>query len=164
MPQQVHRVQGVRKGAQQAKSNHREKKKREPTRRSKVNKIILTGRVGNDIELKQTAGGTSAVEFSVAVYEKYRDEEKTTWVRCKAFSGIAESIARRAEKGNKVLVEGKYSIDDYTDKEGNKKQSHYILVAYLEVLQKPQAKPQADTITTPYRSPDDENFDQFGWY
>lgn len=133
-----------------------------------MNKVVLTGRIGNDIEVKKTANGTSCVEISLAVNEKYKGEETTTWVKCKAYSGIADYIGY-FHKGDKILAEGRYKIDEYTDKEGNKKYSHYILLAGVEPMirkeqkeEKPEEpkEPKADTIT----APDEERFDQFGWF
>lgn len=135
-----------------------------------MNKQQFIGRLGQEIELKKTENGTSVIEFSLADTEKYKDKEVTTWLRCVAWSGIADTIAKYVHKGDKVYVEGKYRNEEYTAKDGTKRYKSYMLVAGFELLpnarqekqeENPEEKPvEPDTITTP----DNERYEQFGWF
>lgn len=142
-------------------------RRRDYSRRKKVNKQQFIGRLGQEIELKKTENGTSVIEFSLADTEKYKDKEVTTWLRCVAWSGIADTIAKYVHKGDKVYVEGKYRNEEYTAKDGTKKHRHYMLVAGCELLPNPKLEPkpepkpaEPDTIGTPY----DERYEDFGWF
>ena len=49
-----------------------------------VNKVILVGNLGKDVELRYTPSGAAVATFSLATSEKYKDkdgnaQEKTEW-------------------------------------------------------------------------------------
>lgn len=132
-----------------------------------MNRQQFIGRLGQEIELKKTNSGTSVIEFSLADTERYKDKEETTWLRCVAWSGIADAIAKYVHKGDKVYVEGKYRNEEYTAKDGSRRFKSYMLVAGFELLpnarqDKPEEKPaeKPDTITAPI----DERYEDFGWF
>jgi hypothetical protein len=71
-----------------------------------MQKLILTGHVGNDATIADLQSGKQVINFNVAVTEKYKDREPvTTWYKCAWFINNA-SIAQYIKKGTKVLVEG----------------------------------------------------------
>ena len=62
-----------------------------------VNKVILVGRVGRDIETKQTSGGIMA-KFSIATEDAFKSksgawEKETDWHRIVVFGQPAEYAA-----------------------------------------------------------------------
>lgn len=81
-----------------------------------MNKVILIGRVGKDIELKQ-AGTTEIATFSIAVNDGYGDYKKTIWINCKAFGKTAESLNKYVKKGQQIAIDGKLNTGNY-EKEG----------------------------------------------
>jgi single-strand DNA-binding protein len=84
-------------------------------------RIAITGaNIGRDAEGKQI-GDHYIVEFPVAVNEKRRGEEKTSWFRCKAWGNFARSIESSLLKGARVSVEGRLVIDEWVDRDGNKR-------------------------------------------
>lgn len=83
-----------------------------------MNKVILMGRLGSDIELSYTTGGTALAKFSLATSEKYKGEEKVEWHRCVAWAKTAEIMGEYLSKGDAVLVEGKIQYGKYDDKDG----------------------------------------------
>ena len=60
------------------------------------NKVILGGRLTNDVEVKQTQSGISVCSFSLAVNRKVgKDQEaKTDFFNCTAWRGTAEFLSR----------------------------------------------------------------------
>ncbi|MCK9309221.1 MAG: single-stranded DNA-binding protein, partial [Candidatus Cloacimonetes bacterium] len=57
----------------------------------RLNKFIVSGRIGNDIELKYTPKGTPVVRFVIASDRSYKDESDqwqtvTSWIDCVAWS------------------------------------------------------------------------------
>lgn len=81
-----------------------------------VNLVILTGRLGQDPELKQTKNGTSFCNLSVAT-EDTRDK-KTQWHRVEVWKQQAEFAARYAQKGSIVHVEGRLAYEHWEDNKG----------------------------------------------
>ncbi len=97
-----------------------------------ANTTILTNvRIGKDIELKQFEYGQIAT-FSVAdtIRVKKGDtyENKTQWFNIKAFGKTAEIIAKHHKKGDAICLSTHMQTDEYTDKQGNKKQSNWFIV------------------------------------
>lgn len=99
-----------------------------------INKVILMGRLTADPELKQTASGTSVVQFSVAVNRKYSKEGQTNvdFIDCTAFNKTAEFLSKYFRKGSSVIVFGNIQIDSYKDKDGNNRRATRIIVDELQ--------------------------------
>ena len=100
-----------------------------------VNKVILLGRVGNDIELRWINTETAVANISVAtdeVIKRSNNKEKhTEWHRVVVFGPLAENCANYLTKGSLVYVEGKSRTRSYEDKDGHKK---YVTEVYADVI------------------------------
>ena len=83
-----------------------------------MNKIILTGNITKDAELRYTANDKAYSKFCIANNEGYGDNKKTNFFNCTLWGKSAENISRFLTKGQKVLITGKVEINDYKDKEG----------------------------------------------
>lgn len=93
-----------------------------------MNHITVVGNMGRDPELSYTTGGKAKVRFSVADTREYNGEKETTWHRCVAWGKTAENIASAFSKGQRVIVSGRYKMDEYTDKNNEKKVNFELLV------------------------------------
>lgn len=85
------------------------------------NKVILMGRICNDLELKDTAGGNKVLSFRLAVTRNYqpKDGEKVTdFLNIVAWRGTAEFIAKYFTKGNLILIDGEIQTRSYEDNNG----------------------------------------------
>ena len=83
-----------------------------------MNRVILTGNITKDAELRYTANDKAYSKFSIANNEGYGDNKKTTFFNCTLWGKSAENLNRFLTKGQKVLITGKVEINDYKDKEG----------------------------------------------
>jgi single-strand DNA-binding protein len=104
-----------------------------------VNKVILTGHVGRDPELKYNQEGKAIANYSLATDESYKDKngqkvEKTEWHRIVAFGRTAEVIGEYVTKGKKLLVEGKLQTRSWDDDKGNKRYMTEIVQDRMEFL------------------------------
>ncbi len=84
-----------------------------------LNQILLTGRTGNDPEMRYIPDGTAVTNFSLAVNNRRRDEngewvEDTEWFRISVWDRQAENVNQYLEKGARVFVEGRFSTSQYT--------------------------------------------------
>lgn len=87
-----------------------------------MNKIIMMGRICNDLELKVTPNGTSVCSFRIAVDRNYQvkgEEKKTDFFNVVARRATAEFVTRYFAKGRMILIEGEMQTRQYTDKNGN---------------------------------------------
>ena len=92
------------------------------------NKIILVGNLGRDPELRYTPQGTPVCSFTVATNEKRKDrageaQDITTWFRVTLWGRQAETASQYLVKGRSIYIEGRLRLEEYTDKDGNKRQS-----------------------------------------
>jgi single-strand DNA-binding protein len=86
-------------------------------------KVTLTGRIGNEIEMKESQNGKSFCRVSLAVNNK---KNETIWFSVFFFEKKAEIIQNYCQKGSKILVIGELSQNNYT-KDGVEKQSLSVL-------------------------------------
>lgn len=92
------------------------------------NKIIVVGNLGRDPELRYTPQGTPVCSFTVATNEKRKDragemQDITTWFRVTLWGRQAETASQYLTKGRPVYIEGRLRLEEYTDKDGNRRQS-----------------------------------------
>lgn len=95
-----------------------------------INSVVLTGRVGQNPEMKYFESGTVNVSFSIAVnkWSKKDNKELTNWFKCIAWGKQAEFIGEYVKQGHAVTILGELDTDKWTDEQGNKKEKTYILV------------------------------------
>ena len=98
------------------------------------NLISIIGRLGRDPECKYSQQGRAYGNFSVAVDDSFGDEKRTTWFTVKVFSKTAENCSRYLHKGDLVHVNGAMYNDTWTDEQGIKKNSWYIMASSVDFL------------------------------
>ena len=92
------------------------------------NKIIIVGNLGRDPELRYTPQGVAVCDFSMATNERKRDKsgemhEVATWFRVTLWRNQAENAAKYLKKGSQVFIEGRLSQEEWTDRDGNSRQT-----------------------------------------
>lgn len=93
-----------------------------------LNYSVIQGRLCADPELRTTQSGTAVCSFRVAWSEKYKETETKLFLGCTAWRGTGEMVNRYFHKGQEIVVEGKLSTRDWTDKDGNKRSSNELTV------------------------------------
>ena len=92
-----------------------------------VNKVTLLGNVGQDPDIKFSAGGQAIAKFGIATTDRIKDKssdqwtDKTEWHNVVAFGRTAEVVRDYVKKGKPVYVEGRLSTSSWEDKETHKK-------------------------------------------
>ena len=102
-----------------------------------LNHITLSGNLTSDIELKQTPSGVSVAKFTLAVNRRFAKEgaeKKTDFFRCVAWRHGAEYLANYAGKGTQIVVEGHLEQEEYTDKQGNKRDAITVVAENVQVI------------------------------
>ncbi|MFN0084684.1 MAG: single-stranded DNA-binding protein [Blastocatellia bacterium] len=103
------------------------------------NKIILVGNLGRDPELRYTPQGTALCKFSVATSERRKNavgemEDHTTWFRVTSWGRQAELANEYLAKGRQVYVEGRFRLEEYTDREGQTRHSAEVTASEIHFL------------------------------
>jgi single-strand DNA-binding protein len=99
-----------------------------------VNKVILIGNLGRDPEVRYTQAGDPIANFSLATNEVWTDrngqrQERTEWHRVEVFGKPAQVAADYLSKGRQVFIEGSIRYDEWTDRDGNKRNTTKIRVS-----------------------------------
>jgi single-strand DNA-binding protein len=99
-----------------------------------MNRIMATGRLAADAEVRSTNNGTAVCQFKIASDVGYGDKKKTNWFKCSIWGKRAESgVVQYLVKGQQVTIVGELSPDEWTDKDGNKRTDQAIRVDDLEL-------------------------------
>jgi single-strand DNA-binding protein len=104
-----------------------------------VNKVILVGRLGQDVQVNTTGSGKSVANFSVATEEKYTDgqgvaQKRTDWHAVVAWGKTGQLAFEYLHKGSLVYIEGKLTTRSWDDKDGNKKYKTEVVASNLVFL------------------------------
>lgn len=89
-----------------------------------LNKVMLIGRIGTDIELKRTGNNIAYLRFNLATNEVYKNEkgenvQKTEWHKIIMWGKLAEVASSILRKGSHIYIEGK--LNTFTYEKGTEK-------------------------------------------
>ncbi len=105
-----------------------------------INKVMITGNLTRDPELRATGSGMQILQFGVAVNDRRRNQQTGEWedypnfVDCVVFGSRAEALSRFLSKGSKVAVEGKLRYSSWEAKEGGRRSKLEVIVEDLDFL------------------------------
>ncbi len=99
-----------------------------------LNKVILIGRISQEIQTKTTAGGTIAGDFGLAVDEYYKGENRASFFNVKCFGKTAETIQSYAGKGHQIGLEGVLKQERWQDQNGNNRSKVVVIAQRIELL------------------------------
>ena len=99
-----------------------------------MNKVLLTGRLTRDPELRTTAGGKAVASFSVASHEFAAGKEKSEFHNVVAWDRLAETCGRYLGKGQQVAVEGRIQTRTWDDDKGQRHWKTEIVASSVEML------------------------------
>lgn len=121
-----------------------------------VNKVILVGNVGRDVELRHTPAGAAVARFSLATNEVWKDkngqrQEHTEWHNIVAWGKLAEFCGTYVSKGRQLYVEGTLRTRTYDDEKGNRR---YFTEVRANVIQLLGSRPQGAEPGAPVEGPD----------
>ena len=105
-----------------------------------INRVVLTGNLTRDPELRSTGGGLSICKLGVACNTRRKNgatgewEEKPNYFRVTVFGRQADSCANYLRKGRPVAIDGRLEWSEYEDKDGQKRQSIDIIADSVQFL------------------------------
>lgn len=116
-----------------------------------MNKIILHGHVGKNPEVKTIDSGKKIAKFTFATSESYKDSQgerctHTEWHSIVMWDKLAELCEKYVKKGSELILGGKISYRDYTDKEGVKKYFTEIICNEIDFCGKKESEPASEKI------------------
>lgn len=117
-----------------------------------MNKVILTGRLVADPELKTTGSGVDVTSFRIAVnqdYVKQGEERKADFFEVVAWRQIAVFICRYFHKGDGIGISGRLQTRTYQAKDGTNRHVVEVLAENVEFPLSKSSSDSRDTYTPP---------------
>lgn len=123
-----------------------------------INRVVISGNLTRDPELRQTSSGMSVLSMSVAVNDRRKNQSTGEWedfpnfVDATMFGSRAEAVTRYLTKGAKVAIEGKLRWSQW-EKNGEKRSKLDVVIDEIEFMSKgeqPSAPSVADDDEAPF--------------
>lgn len=120
-----------------------------------INKVLISGNLTRDPEIRRTAGGTAVMSFGVAVNERAKDAngewvDRPNFVDCTMFGTRAEAVGRYLSKGSKVSIEGRLRFSQWQAQDGSKRSKLEVIVDEIEFMSRGQERQQAAPAEPPH--------------
>lgn len=119
-----------------------------------INRVVISGNLTRDPELRQTSSGLPVLSFGVAVNDRRKNQQTGEWedfpnfIDCTMFGQRAESVAKFLQKGSKVAIEGKLRWSSWEKENGDKRSKIEVIIDELEFMTRSEG--QSNQSPTPY--------------
>lgn len=103
-----------------------------------LNRVVLTGRLTKDVEVRYTLSGVANVNANIAVARNYKNsngETESDFFNLVLWRKPAENFANFFGKGSLVGVEGRLQSRSYDDQQGNKRYVTEVVVDNFTFLE-----------------------------
>jgi single-strand DNA-binding protein len=107
-----------------------------------INKVILIGNIGTDLDTRTFSNNNKVMSFSLATSEKWKgkdgqQQERTQWHKISIFNeNLINLLDSYAGKGTKIYLEGKLQTRKYQDSSGSDRYvTEVVLERYNGVIQ-----------------------------
>lgn len=102
-----------------------------------INKVMISGNLTRDPELRSTQSGMPVMGFGIAVNDRRKNAQTGEWedypnyVDCTMFGNRAEALSKFLEKGTKACVQGRLRWSQW-EREGQKRSKLEVIVEEME--------------------------------
>src|SRR3954452_11770142 len=109
-----------------------------------INRVIITGNLTRDPELRSTSSGMSVCSLRVACNTRRKDNQSGEWVDKPNYFDVTiwgrqgENAAQYLSKGRPVAIDGRLEWREFQDKDGNKRQAVDIIADNVQFLSSPE--------------------------
>lgn len=106
-----------------------------------LNRVIVTGRLVADPELRYLPNGTAMTTFTLAINEGLGKNKQANFIRVTCWKKVAESAAHNLYKGSKVLIDGSIRQNRWEGKDGSKRSDvgiNAFIVMFLDTKKQEQ--------------------------
>jgi single-strand DNA-binding protein len=104
-----------------------------------INRVVMTGNLTRDPELRSTPGGTPVCSLRIACNTRRRDPsgewvDKPNYFDVTVWGAQGENCAQYLSKGRPVAIDGRLEWREWQDQSGNKRQSVDIIADSVQFL------------------------------
>ena len=118
-----------------------------------MNRVVLTGRLARDPELRTTQSGVSVCTFTIAVDRRRKNasgEREADFLPCVAWRDSADFVKKYFAKGRRICVEGSVQARSYETADGDRRWVTEIIVDHAEFT---DSKPEGEQAAPPPEPP-----------
>ena len=100
-----------------------------------LNRVVITGNLTRDPELRHTGGGTAVCSLRVACTTRRKDQSSGEWVDKPNYFDVTvwgaqgENCANYLSKGRPVAIDGRLECREWQDKESGKNRQSIDIIA-----------------------------------
>ncbi len=120
-----------------------------------INKVMISGNLTRDAELRSTPSGTSILNIGVAVNDRRQNKQTGEWedyanfIDCTMFGKRAQAIAQYLTKGTKVAIQGRLHYSAWDDKNTGQRRSKVdVTVEEIELMSRGDRGQSSDGYTS----------------
>jgi single-strand DNA-binding protein len=105
-----------------------------------INRVVLTGNLTRDPELRSTPSGTSVCSLRIASNTRRKDNstgewgDKPNYFSVTVWGAQGENCARFLSKGRPVCIDGRLDWREWQDQSGNKREAIEIVAEAVQFL------------------------------
>ena len=110
-----------------------------------MNKVVLTGRLTRDPEMRSLSSGKAVTQFSIATNEYIgQGKEKAEYHNIVTWDRLAQTCGEFLGKGQQVAVEGRLQTRSWDDDRGQRHWKTEVVASHVEMLSGRRKKDYAD--------------------
>ena len=104
-----------------------------------INRVVLTGNLTRDPELRNLPSGTAVCSLRIACNTRRKDQsgqwvDKPNYFDVTVWGAQGENVAQYCSKGRAIAVDGRLEWREYQDNQGNKRQAVDIIADSVQFL------------------------------
>lgn len=97
-----------------------------------VNRVVLSGNLTRDPEVRTTQGGTPIMSLGLAVNDRRKNsngewEDYANFIDCTMFGNRAQNVSQYLSKGQRVMIDGKLRYSQW-ERDGQKRSKIEVIV------------------------------------
>lgn len=125
-----------------------------------INVAVICGRLTKDVELAKTQNGNSVAKFTVAVNGI---NDNADFINCVAWNKLADIVNMYCKKGDLVTVEGRISVRNYENQQGQKVYITEVVASNVQLPPKSASNGQNyNPNVNTYQQPNQANNNTYG--
>jgi single-strand DNA-binding protein len=107
-----------------------------------INRVVITGNLTRDPELRSTNSGTSVCGLRIACNTRRKDGsgnwvDKPNYFDVTVWGAQGENASKYLSKGRPVAIDGRLEWREFTDRDGNNRQAVEIVADSVQFLGSP---------------------------
>ena len=105
-----------------------------------VNRVVVSGNLTRDPELRQLAGGNSVCKLRIAVNTRKKDKDSNQWSDHPNYFDVTvwgaqgENVAKYLQKGSPLLIDGRLEWREWQAQDGSNRQAVEIIAENTQFM------------------------------